>query len=110
MVKRKSADVPGNAMGSAANRELFLAQVGQGWLKFLGECQRLEEAGVFISGLSLRGQPGSGDALLVVLRAETEDGKKVAFHSVDEDMTLWNSLTNRIAHNRIEWKVDEYAD
>lgn len=110
MVKKKTVEVPGNVVASAANRELFLAAVGQGWMQFIVECQRLEEAGVYIKGLSLRGQPGSGDALLVVLRADTEGGKKVAFHAVDEDMTLWKSLANRLSHNRIEWKEDEYGD
>ncbi len=110
MVKKKDIVVPGNAMATAANRESFLVAVGQGWMQFLVECQRLEESGVYVKGLSLRGQPGSGDALLLVLRADTENGKMVAFHSVDEDMTLWKSLANRLSHNRIEWKADEYGD
>lgn len=110
MTKNNRQDVPGNALASVSERELLLAKIGQGWLRFVTECQRLEEAGVYVKGLSLRGNPGSGDQLLVVLRADTESGGRVAFHSVDEDMTLWTSLANRLGNNRIKWKEDEYED
>ncbi len=108
MVKKRNLEVPGNVLASAANRERFLEKVGQGWLRFIEACQSLEEDGVFLKGLSVRGAVGSGDQLLVVLRADTEEGGRVAFHSVDEDMTLWTSLANRLTNNRLEWKADEY--
>ncbi len=107
---KKDLEVPGNALASAANRDQFLEKIGQGWLRFLDACQRLEEDGVYVTGLSVRGQPGSGGESLVVLRADSEVGRRVAFHSVDEDMTLWTSLANRMRNNSLKWKEDQYED
>lgn len=110
MHEKSVRDVPGNSMATAANRERFLMKVGQGWLRFIEACQVLEEDGVFLKGISIRGRLGSGDQLLVVLRADSEAGRRVAFHAVDEDMTLWTSLVNRLANNRLVWKEDEYEN
>lgn len=102
------ADVPGNAIETAAQRQRFLVRLGKGWVDFCDACQRASGHGLFITGMTIKGELGEPDEILVVLRAEGEEGAVVAFHSTAEPLGLWTGLAARMDNGNLKWRKDEY--
>ena len=84
-------------------------KLGLAWLGFIKTMEGLEDQGLRVTRVSLKGEWFDGGSILVVLTAEGPDGPMVAFHNADDLDGLWKGLRNRIRNGNLKWKVDEYA-
>ena len=106
---RKNLDVPGNAMASAAAAGEIMLRAGQAMFRMDALLERYDDEDVFIGGLSLRAPGMDQSDWFVVVRAETPEGKVVAFHSAPTFLEAIQGVVARLDNRSLKWKEDQYA-
>ena len=86
-----------------------LAMYGTAWTGLIAAANELRRRGIVLTGVSVRGGWVGDVDLLVVLTADTPDGKKVAFHGAESILRLWERLRRRIVNDSLVWKDDLYG-
>jgi len=102
-------DVPGNVLASVQGQQRWLQGIGQGWVHAVDALQRLAGHGIYVTGMSFRYDWETGGETLLVIRADSDEGKVVSFHGTTELYGLWQSLANRIDNGTLKWREDEYG-
>lgn len=65
----------------------------------------------FITSVTVKIRPEEYNNCMVLVKATTTAGKKIAFHSDDNLIAALVGLENRLANNSLEWREDKpYAD
>ena len=108
-MSKRNKDVPGNAMASAAQVNGLILRMGQSMLELDRLLERYDDEDVFISGFSVRPPGTSGNDWFLVVRAETPEGKKVAFHNAPTFAELVKGLVDRLSNRSLKWKADQYG-
>lgn len=71
--------------------------------------ERLDDADVFVTGMTLKCPNMEKPRWLAVVRAHGPDGSVVAFHEADTYRELVVTLVARAAAGTLKWKEDQYA-
>ena len=106
----RTHDVPGNAMATAAKYQEFLMAVGKGWIDLTDALERLAEKEIWVDRITMRGDWDGQTDMLIVLAAAGTEGRVVAFHNVEDAITVWKGLAARIRNGSLKWKEDQYAN
>ena len=107
--KRPKRDVPGNAMESARQMELWYARVGSAVATIEALMHEPTEMRPCIEEIRIVCNVDDPRGVLLVVKGFTPLEPVVAFHA-DETLTdALRGLGNRLRNSSLKWKVDQYA-
>lgn len=87
----------------------WLTNIGMTLVNFEERRERLEEESVFLKGFSVKLDGVDEGDVFIVLRADTEDGARVAFGSGPTLAEALRSTLERLYNRTLKWKEDQYA-
>lgn len=61
----------------------------------------------YITSITVKIRPEEYNNCMVLVKATTSEGKKIAFHSDDNLIAALVGLENRLANNSLEWREDK---
>lgn len=110
MKKRGKAEVPGNAVETAAVRGRQQAKLMTSvlWLQIYMEGRA--ETPIRVDGLTIKDKSGDGSDLMMIVKIASEDGYKVGFGSGTTLEELLNSTAARLRNGTLKLKEDEYRN
>ncbi len=104
----ENTDIPGNSVGSHAAYLRQMVRQAEALASFEDLVQRLDEAGTFVQGLSIRFPQDDSPEYLAVVRVNGASGRQVGFHSAPTLLETLVGLTNRLRNGKLKFREDEY--
>lgn len=108
MARDKSGD--GNSMASAAGLTRMLVRQAEALHRIENTLGQLEDEDIFVLGMSLRAPNYEKAEWLAVLRADSPNGRLVAFHNAPSYAELVSGVAERLTNRSIKWKADQYGE
>lgn len=107
--KQHYDELPGNAVGSAANYQKYIMSFGEALLRLDSAFEKNREPGTLLLRVSFKSPGLHGTEWFVVVTALQDGVPKVAFHAGDSLSEAVKGLCNRYVYGKLKWKDDEYA-
>lgn len=106
---KKNDDVNGSAMLSAVNHQRRLIRLGETLQQLEPVLDKLYEEDTMILGVSIRFTDDEGGDYLVVIRAQKDGERVVAFHAAATFYEAVEGFVNRLTNRSLRWKADEFT-
>ena len=105
-MSKRNQEHDGNAMASAAAFRQQLIRSGELLLRAERIFERCWDEDVFVRNVNIKLDGGGGGNYLAIVKAETPEGKIVAFHDAPTLLELVTGLLARLENKSLKWRED----
>jgi hypothetical protein len=107
----RGKEARGDTIGSQAAFDRSMWAVGVAIDVLEGQLRKMRaDDGIDVTGISFRIAVGGTEEHLATVRAKTEEGHVVAFHSAYTIAELMRGLSARVTNRTLKWRRDEYRN
>lgn len=105
-MSKRSRNEDGNSVAAAATLTRMLVRVGETLSRADDLVDRVADEDVFILDIRFKVGGSVSDGWLVVLRADSPEGKLVAFHDAPTFLEAVQGTFDRLQNRSLKWKED----